>query len=543
MARDRSAREPQPLVVFGRSVTRRDFLRLSAALAGAAAVPVGLRQSAGAAPGHRGMPAFIRRQAGTGEVVVSIKEGINVQDPTLTGAMSDIAVNSQSYETLVDYQNGQFVPVLAESWSAPDQTTWEFKLRQGVQFHNGEPFNAESVKVTLERWVNPEVAAPMGPILYPAGTVERVDVVDDYTVRVVSAQPFAAMLASLQLTYMMPAQATAAAGTNPIPENIGTGPYRVTEWIKADHITMVPFENYWGEKTAIAKLTYRHVTEDATRMAALRAGEIDILSDITADQAKQLAGDAQFELMTQVTVESLYPVFNVTTPPFNDVKVRQALLYGIDRQAIVETLLGEGAIAQRAPISPEVFAFNDALTPYAYDPDKAMALLKEAGAEGFQATLMVPGDRYPKGRDLAQTIAASADALGVTINVEVPEASVAWESNDDLTKWQMFQWGISAVNADPDFPLRWFFYKGTKDNSATSYSSPEIDRLLDEGLATMDPVQRAAKYKEVQAMLWNDAAVFWQHHVVDIYAVNKRVAGLQLRPDKRASMRGLSVAS
>jgi peptide/nickel transport system substrate-binding protein len=321
----------------------------------------------------------------------------------------------------------------------------------------------------------------------------------------------------------------------------------MTEWVKADHINMEAFDGYWGEPAKVAKLTYRHVVEDATRLAALRAGEIQILDEISADQADVLTGEGNFTTPTQQTVESLYPVFNCTTPPFNDVRVRQALNYGIDIKSITEAILGPGALRQVAPISPQVFAFNDALPQYDYDPDKAKALLAEAGyGDGFEVTFIVPGDRYPKGRDLAQTIAASAAEIGVTINVEVPEMNAAFPMlRDDRANWQIFQWGISAVNADPDFPLRWFFrtrpeeaYAGT---AATTYTNPEVDRLLDEGARTLDPEARAQLYKDAQALIWNEAACLWQHHVVDIYGVSNRVSGLVLRPDKRAVMKGVSI--
>src|SRR5262249_36377352 len=305
----------------------------------------------------------------------------------------------------------------------------EFKLRQGVTFHNGEPFNAESVKVTLDRWMDPAVGATIGPILYPKGSIAEVTAVDDATVRIRTEKPFGAMLASLQLTYMMPAQATKAAGTKPIPQLIGTGPYRVLEWVMNDHATMAPFDGYWGDKAQIGTLIYRQVTEDATRFAAFRAGEIDILSDIDADEEKQLAADERFTIMKQLTAESLYPVFNVTRPPFDNAKVRQAMLYGIDRASIIQALLGDGAVPQGAPVSPEVFGFNDALTPYTFDIGKAKSLLQEAGyGNGFEATFMIPGQRYPKGADLAQTIAASATALGIKLNVEIPEESVGWNN-------------------------------------------------------------------------------------------------------------------
>jgi peptide/nickel transport system substrate-binding protein len=532
------------------SLNRRQLLHGAGAAGLAAAAGAALGPRASAAPGGKA-PAFLRLGSqATGEVVVSLKNGIIAQDPTLTGSVSDIAVNFQNYETLIDQPNkpGEFVPVLAESWSNPDPLTWEFKLRQGVKFHNDEPFNAESVKVTMDRWTNPKVGAPMGPILFPTGVIAETVVVDDHTVQIKTAEPNGAMLSSLLLTYMMPAKATAAAGAGPIPQNIGTGPFRMTEWVQADHISMEAFDGYWGTPAKVAKLTYRQVTEDATRLAALRAGEIHILDEISADQAKVLAGDGTFSTPTQPTVESLYPVFNCTMPPFNDVRVRQALNYGIDMKSIVEALLGEGAIRQRAPISPQVFAFNDGLPQYDYDPAKAKSLLKDAGfGNGVEVTFVVPGNRYPKGNDLAQAIAASAAQIGVTIDIKVPEMNAAFSMiTSDRPHWNLFQWGISAVDADPDFPLRWFFRSHSEPEfagtAATTYLNHDVDKLLDQGVATLDPAKRAQFYKDAQALIWNEAACLWQHHVVDIYGVSNKVSGLVLRPDKRAVMKGVAIS-
>jgi peptide/nickel transport system substrate-binding protein len=480
----------------------------------------------------------------TGEVVVSLKNGIVRQDPTLTGSVSDIAVNFQVLETLVDQPErpGEFVGVLAESWSNPDELTWEFKLREGITFHNGEPFNSDSVVATFERWLNPEVGAPMGPILYPEGIIDEVVAIDDTTVQIKTTKPFGGLLSSLLLTYIMPAEATRAAGVDPVPEVIGTGPFRMTEWVQSDHINLVANENYWGEPAKIQSLVYRHVTEDATRLAALRAGEIDILDEMSQDQMVVLEGEEGFYTLTQQTVESLYPVFNTLIPPFDNVLMRQAFNYGVDMGTIVEALIGPGAARQVAPISPQVFAFNDGLSPYDYDPEKARALMEEAGyGDGVDVTFVVPGTRYPAGADIAQAIAASAAEVGFNVTVEVPETNAGFDMvTNARDKWNLFQWGISAVTADPDFPLRWFFrtrdaepYNGT---SATTYSNTEVDRLLDEGAATIDPEVRADLYKQAQALIWDEAAALWQHHVVDIYGVNDRIKGLTLRPDKRPKM-------
>jgi peptide/nickel transport system substrate-binding protein len=227
--------------------------------------------------------------------------------------------------------------------------------------------------------------------------------------------------------------------------------------------------------------------------------------------------------------------------------VRQAFNYGIDMKSIVEALLGEGGTRQVAPVSPQVFAFNDALAQYDYDPDKAKSMLAEAGyPDGFEVKYIVPGDRYPAGRDIAQAVASMAEIIGVKVNVEVPEMNAAFGMTaSGRDSWNLFQWGISAVTADPDFPLRWFFhsrddetYKGT---SAVSWRDDEVDRLLDEGAATIDPAARGELYKQAQAIIWDQAPCLWQHHVVDIYGVNERVQNLTLRADKRPRMADITV--
>ncbi|MCC6945950.1 MAG: hypothetical protein IT335_15325, partial [Thermomicrobiales bacterium] len=160
---------------------------------------------------------------------------------------------------------------------------------------------------------------------------------------------------------------------------------------------------------------------------------------------------------------------------------------------------------------------------------------------------IVPGDRYPAGRDLAQAIAASAQQIGVTVNVEIPEMNAAFGMTvEERDRWNLFQWGISAVNGDPDFPLRWFFrsregdpYNGT---SAVSWRSDEVDQLLDDGSATIEPEARCDLYKEAQALIWDAAPCLWQHHVVDIYGVNERVQGLTLKPDKRPRMADITIS-
>ncbi|MCC6945324.1 MAG: hypothetical protein IT335_12150, partial [Thermomicrobiales bacterium] len=408
-------------------VNRRQLIKATGG-AGAAAAGTTIAAKAANAGAGWGTPLLKSSNQASGEVVVSLRNGILRQDPTQTGSVSDIAVNYQHYETLVDKTSpNEYVGVLAESWSNPDELTWEFKLRSGVKFHNGDPLTADDVVATLERWTNPDVGAPMGPILYPDDVIAEVIAVDDLTAQVKTSRPFGGLLASLLLTYIMPAGPTRAAGTDPIPENIGTGPFRMTDWVQADHLNLVAFDEYWGEPAKVESLVYRHVVEDATRLAALRAGEIHILDELSQDQKNVIDGESGFYTMTQQTVESLYPIFNVTIPPFDNETVRRAFNMGVDMQSIIDALLGEGASRQIAPVSPQVFAFNDGLTPYNYDPDQAKALLAEAGyPDGFEVLFIVPGDRYPAGRDLAQAIAASAQQIGVTVNVEIPEMNAAF---------------------------------------------------------------------------------------------------------------------
>ena len=493
------------------------------------------------------VPAQVSGQKPTGQVVFSQRNGTQVLDPSLTGSVSDIARNRQSYDTLVDsIKPGAFEPALALSWSNPDPTTWEFKLRQGVKFHNGEPFNADAVKVTLERWVDPAVNAPMGTRLFPKGTIAEVQIVDDYTVRVKSEKPAAGLLSSLLIAPIMPAEATRKAGTGPIPEAIGTGPYRVTEFVKGDHVNMVAFEECWAGPPKIAALNFKDLNEDATRMAALLAGEVDIIDEISGDQAKQLKGKGGFDVPSQLTVESLYPIFNCTRSPFDNVKARQALNYGIDMQSIVTSLLQDAAIPQRAPVSPEAFPFNDKLQPYTYDIDKAKALLKEAGvANGLEIDYLVPGDRYAKGRDIAETVAASAADIGIKINVHVPDMTTGFATIADLSKWHMFQWGISDMTGDADLVLRWFFYSQPNPKnsspSATTYHDPEIDKLLDQGITTLDRDKRAQIYNQVEQMLWTAAPALWQSHTVNLFGVNKRISGFKPNYDMRDDLRQIAI--
>ncbi|MGE3797051.1 MAG: ABC transporter substrate-binding protein [Thermomicrobiales bacterium] len=530
------------------AVNRRDLIKATGG-AGVAVAGASIASRGASAGSGWGTPLLNSSLQASGEVIASLRNGIIRQDPTQTGSVSDIAVNYQHYETLVDkVSSSEYVGVLAESWSNPDELTWEFKLRSGVKFHNGDSLTADDVVATLERWTNPDVGAPMGPILYPDDVIAEVIAVDDLTAQIKTTRPFGGLLASLLLTYIMPAGPTRAAGTDPIPENIGTGPFRMTEWVQADHINLVAFDEYWGEPAKIESLVYRHIVEDATRLAALRAGELHILDELSQDQKNVMDGESGFYTLTQQTVESLYPVFNVTIPPFDNELVRRAFNFGIDMQSIIDALLGEGSARQIAPVSPEVFAFNDGLAPYTYDPDQAKALLEEAGyADGFECLFVVPGDRYPAGRDLAQAIAASAQQIGVTVNVEVPEMNAAFAMTAaERDRWHLFQWGISAVNGDPDFPLRWFFHSRDDDTyqgtSAVSWTSPEVDQLLDEGSATIDQEARGELYKEAQALIWDAAPCLWQHHVVDIYGVNEAVQGLTLKPDKRPRMADITIS-
>lgn len=430
---------------------------------------------------------------------------------------------SQIFDRLVDYaEDGSVIPMLAESFEAKEDTLWEFKLKQGVKFHDGTDFNAEAVKANIERILSEELASPKAFIL---DMIEEVIIVDDYTVQLKTSYPFGALpshLAHNAGSIIAPsAIEEEKSGGKKVDENpIGTGPFKFKSWERGTQIDLVKNEDYWGEATELEGLRFLVVPEQATRNAMIETGDAHVIQ-VGASDVEYVEGLDNVDLIKVNGTRMDYVGFNMQSEPFNIKEVRQAISMAINKQDIVDNVLMGQGVPAVGPLAPTVVGNSQELQPLGYDVEKAKALLTEAGfADGFTTTLWV-NDSNKERADIAEYIQANLAEIGITVNIEIVEWGAFLEKTA-AGEHEMFLLGWTTVTADADYGLYALFHSSQfgDPGNRSFYANPTVDELLDKGRQSTDQEERNAAYKQVSEILVDEVPMVYLQHPDFVFGQN-----------------------
>ncbi|HXH82013.1 MAG TPA: ABC transporter substrate-binding protein [Candidatus Tectomicrobia bacterium] len=471
-------------------------------------------------------PAPAQERARTKEIVV----GLGAEPRTMLAVtIVDWTTNSMLehiYDRLLDRDPVTFKPrpMLAESWRIVNDTTWEFKLRRNVKFHNGEPFTAASVKATIDYALDPANKSHYASPAY-WGLVKEVQVVDDHTVRFVTKQPWPNLVDSASLTngLIMPAKALKELGPAKLAERpIGTGPFRFVEWRRDDRLVLERNPGYWQGPADAAKVTFRFIPEFSARLAALLSGEIDIMKDVPPHAVDAVDRSGRAKVRSTVSSRINYLALVTLKPgPMQDVRVRRAMNHAVDVDELIAQVLKGRATRMCGPLAPANVDYAPAEC-YKHDPARALALFKEAGIDPAKLalTLDTPSGRYPLDKDVSLAIAAQLQRLGIKVNVVVNEWGTHLDKIKNRNTGDMFflGWGPALHGQGTMGPLF------RHDQTYASYGN---NKVIDEKIARagtiMDPKGRAEAYAELQRLLRDEApwVFLWQQH--DLYGVANHV--------------------
>ncbi|HKI58741.1 MAG TPA: ABC transporter substrate-binding protein [Trueperaceae bacterium] len=435
---------------------------------------------------------------------------------------NSLSVQYQVAEPLVLYKPGttEIRPGLATSWEANDSATvWTFHLRQGVTFQDGTPFNAEAVKFNFDRWNHRDnpYAFPgtkdMAAWTYIFGAfygesgylLEKVDAVDDSTVRFTLTQPtgfFPTLLSSSYFGMQSPAaikKAGAAYGT-PSVGLVGTGPFKFQEWVEGDHVTLVRNDNYWGDKAGVERIVFKGIESAPTRLAQLEAGTLDIAVNLSPDDYKVVTGNQNLKQASSGPELSIgYVGFHQANKPFDDVRVRQAVAYAVDQQAIVDAFYGPlGSVATEF-IPPGLMGRSD-VKAYPYDPEKAKQLLAEAGyPNGFDTKFWyMPVSRpyYPAPKDVAEAFVGYLADVGINAQLNTEDWSI-YLSDYDQGKFPMYMLGWNADYPDPNNFINTFFNASESVNGFgwSDANGQKVVSLLSQAAQASDQSTRELDYE------------------------------------------------
>jgi peptide/nickel transport system substrate-binding protein len=433
------------------------------------------------------------------------------------------------FDTLVMRdKNMQLVPGLAESWAAINDTTWEFKLRQGVKFHNGEEFRADAVKFTVDRILDPNAKSPT---LSYIRTVESVEVVDPFTVRIKTAgpDPLLPTRMSRYPAYIVPPKYVAAVGNNTFATKpVGTGPYKFIEFIPDQHVILEANPDYWRGAPSIRKVTWRAIPDGTARLTALVTGEVDLIENVPVDLAPMITSSPDADLV-QVKNGGLtiYLGLVMNEKPLDNVKVRQALNIAIDRKSIVDNIMQGMATVRGTQVGPADFGYVDIPAPN-YDPARAKKLLAEAGLPDGFSIKMQSTRRYMKDVEVAQAIAQQFGDIGVKVKQEVLDWSVYVQQVPRQGPIFMLGWG-STQTLDSDAAIYAIMKTGEPYSTA---SIPQLDKLLDASRQIVDPEARKVVLANIQKLAAEEVPLITLYQEDSLYGKSKKV-GFEGRPDAR----------
>lgn len=474
------------------------------------------------------------QEAGPEEIVVALGADARTLLPMTIVDWTTNAQLRNIFDTLFsrDPQTMKIIPALATGYKILDDLTWEITLRQGVRFHNGEPFNAKSVKFTMDYILNPDNQSHYLP---QYKLVREVQIVDDYTVRIHTAEPFPSLLDRLVDFMPLPPEYVTQVGVEEASRKpVGTGAYKFVEWERDVQLKLEKNPDYWQGEPEFDRVTFRYIPDFSARLAALLAGEIHIMKDVPPQAVEQVNSSGKATVrVTESSRINYIALVNLKPGPMQDVRVRKALNYAVNVDQLIQTVLQGRATRICGALNPFNSGYNPDVPCYQYDPDKAVALLREAGYEPQQLRFVLdsPSGRYPQDDKVAQAIAAQLGQLGIQVQVVINEWGTHLSKIKNRQTGEMFLlgWGPSL---EPQGTIEPLFQR---DWTYSGFGDPELEAMIQRAVRIVEPQARKAAFDEIQLKIHDLAPwiFLWQQH--DLYGVANFI-DWQPRPDERLWM-------
>lgn len=528
-----AVRGNDPERVFQHPASRRRLLQAAGMAAAGTALAVPGRAGAAGRP----VAAGARRLAqSAGQLTYASARPLFTFDPRLVQTTEEMGLMQHVCEPLVrlDAQMN-LAPGLATAWEPVDATTWRFTLQSGVTFSNGEPFDAEAVKFSIEEYRRTGEAYPWF-YLWP-GELPEVEIVDPQTVLLKSSVTIGAAPRNLAILFMLPPQATANGDFAQKP--IGTGPYVVTANEPDVRLELTTNPTYWGGAPAIQTIVYRPIPDPSARMVAIQTGEVDVVGSIPPDLVPSLRDSADLTIYQEPGVRIAHYPFNFrrTDSPIADLRVRRALSLAIDGPTIIEAILAGAGQELKGPVPSILFAAADLGGYPPADPEQAKALLAEAGyPDGYELHMIFTPGEFIKDREVTEAVQGMLDQAGVRLRIEELEGG-AYSERRTTADWEIAINGFSTMNGDPGFFLAW-----ATGPTTFGYDDQATKDVITQALETVDDAERAALLQQAQQAYWEDAPYLWGYTQTDTVAVSNRASGVQPLSTGWISFHGATLA-
>ncbi len=477
-----------------------------------------------------------------------LRVALNASPNTIEPATGDTRQASNVAWSIFDSlvwlnDDGKIVPSLASSWTvSEDGKVYTFKLREDVQFHNGYEFTADDVIFTWERGQGSDIT-----YREDFKVVKDIQKVDKYTVKVVLDKPNSMMLLQMNEHWgILSKKYHEEVGEQGYLQNpVGTGPFKFVEWNKGDRIVLEANENYWESAyPKVDKVVFRPIPESATRIAALKNNDIDIISRLGPEQADSIEGQEGVELISYPKDRVYYIAFNNMTTgvgtPIENQKVRQAMSYAIDYQAIIDNIFNGKAERVAGFVVPGNLGYDPSIEPYPYDPEKAKELLSEAGyPDGFEIDMAGPSDTYINFEQVLQAVVGYWGEVGIDVNLEFMESGKYWnlEAKRQLPPLFGDSWSSSTGEAFP----RLIGSVGGKDASYAAWFDQKLVDMVEEVKLTPDQNERAKVYTRILEYMNEDPPFIYLYQPLAFEAARERVQNYEPRVSEQYYLKGVSI--
>ncbi len=493
-----------------------------------------------------GADASNEEQADPDALVINMASDVSSLDPHFGNDHPSLNVKRTIYDTLVSTdENLELEMSLAESFEQVDDTTWEVVLQEGIEFHDGSELNAESVKLNIERMLDPDLASP---VAFMFDMIEEVELVDDYSLLIHTEYPFAPLRthfahpAGQQISPLVIEEDYAAIeeGADPgsvVNENpIGTGFYVLAEQEPGSSYELVQNENYWNGKPGAETLTFEIVPEDLTRVGQLETDSAQIIGHLNPNDVQRVEDNEDTKVARYESASLAYLGFQTEEEPFDDPLVREAIALAVNKEDIVNSVMNGTAQPAKGPLAPIVFGASDQLEQIEQDMETAQDLLAEAGFdEGFETELWVDDSRA--WQDAAEIIQAQLAPIGITVDIISMESGVHRDHlNDGDAPMFISSWG--TVTGDADYGLYPVFHSESRGVSGnrTFYENSEVDDLLEAARQESDETEREQLYFDAQELIMDDLPLVPLYHIEHLAGLQEDVENFVIHPSSLYDM-------
>lgn len=425
----------------------------------------------------------------------------------------------------------QLHPFLAEEFTYVDDLTLHLRLREGVLFHNGDPLTVEDVVFTMQRVIGPDSESDHNTFM---SSVASAEALDDRTVEIKTSQPDSRLLGRLALIGIVPKRVVEEVGPEAFDGSpVGTGPYRFVDWQRGDRVTFEAFPEYWQGPAGIARVVFQSIVEDATRVAELQTDQADIAINIPTQLVPEIENSDNAVIKTVDSLRTIFCFLNTHQPPFDDLRMRQAVNFAVDKQLIVDGVLdGYGRVVSQLA-GPEVLGHAPDLEgSFAYDPERAKSLIAEAGfADGVEVNLFYPPGRYLKGDEVVQNLVDQLGEVGIQVNVTPLEFQVYLDRymNNLSPELHIGMWSNANDTLEVDYNLEINVHSKYR---GVYWGGPDVDQAIDDAIQTIDRDARLEKYQAISRRMVEEAVWLFLYNQVDIYGVSSQLQGWEPRPDE-----------